>query len=481
MRIHFLALALVTVAYGQAPGKCAELLKFKIPGVNMVISKAESVPSHCLAEGMIDQRTGAGGKSYGIGFAIPLPDNWSSRFLMQGGGGFNGTVRPPVGAAAAGDHPALSRGFDVVSTDTGHQGNDRTFFQDQQAGLDFAYVAVGRVAVIAKQIVAHYYGQPAKYSYFAGCSTGGREAMTMTQRYPDYFDGVIAGDPAMRTGYAEIGRAWTTVAFNQIAPKDDGGKLAASPVFSDRDKKLVVNGILDACDAKDGLKDGMIFNTRACKFDPAVLACRGSKTDACLTSQQVGAIKKAFAGPRNLRGDLVYPPSAYDAGISLPGVLRGPTLATEIDVDARMTAALADSWNALTDTTSTYLSSFSGHGGKLLFYHGMSDTGFSPLDTIDYYQKMSQANGGMDQVQNWSRLYLVPGMGHCRGGAAALDDFDLLTGVVNWVEKGTAPDSVVATGKAFPGRSRPLCSYPKHAEYTGQGDPQDAKNFACRE
>ena len=400
---------------------------------------------------------------------------------MQGGGGFNGTVRPPLGAAAAGDDPALARGFAVASTDTGHQGNDRSFFEDQQAGLDFAYAAIGKVAVVAKQIVTHYYGQPAKYSYFAGCSTGGREAMTMTQRYPDYFDGVIAGDPAMRTGYAEIGRTWTATAFNQIAPKDDSGKLAASPVFSDADKKLVVNGILNACDAKDGLKDGMIFNTRACKFDPSILACNGAKSDACLSSQQVGAIQKAFSGPRNLHGDLVYPPSAYDAGISLPGVLRGPTVPTVIDVDARMSAVLADDMNALTDTTSTYLSAFSGHGGKLLFYHGMSDTGFSPLDTIDYYQKMSQANGGMDQVLNWSRLYLVPGMGHCRGGASALDDFDLLTGVVNWVEKGTAPDSVVATGKAFPGRTRPLCAYPKHAEYKGQGDPEDAKNFACRE
>jgi len=255
----------------------------------------------------------------------------------------------------------------------------------------------------------------------------------------------------------------------------------ASPVFSDNDKKLVVNGILNACDAQDGLKDGMIFNTRACKFDPVVLACGGSKTDACLTSQQVAAIKKAFSGPRNLRGDLIYPASAYDAGMSLPGMLSGSALATEIDVDRRVAAVVADAMNALTDTTSTYLSSFSGHGGKLLFYHGMSDTGFSPLDTIDYYETMSKANGGMDRVQSWSRLFLVPGMGHCRGGAAALDDFDLLSATVSWVEKGIAPDAVVATGKAFPGRSRPLCAYPKHAHFTGKGDPEDAKNFVCRE
>ncbi len=188
MRVVVFALALLPAAYGQSASSCAGLLQFKIPGVKLSITKAEAVPAaasesgslpaHCLAEGMIDQRAGVGGKTYGIGFAIALPDNWSGRFLMQGGGGFNGTVRPPLGAAAAGDDPALARGFAVASTDTGHQGNDRSFFEDQQAGLDFAYAAIGKVAVVAKQIVTHYYGQAPKYSYFAGCSTGGREAMT---------------------------------------------------------------------------------------------------------------------------------------------------------------------------------------------------------------------------------------------------------------------------------------------------------------
>jgi hypothetical protein len=162
-------------------------------------------------------------------------------------------------------------------------------------------------------------------------------------------------------------------------------------------------------------------------------------------------------------------------------VLRGANLDLEIDVDEEVAGVIADAMNALTDTTSTYLSTFSGHGGKLMFYHGMSDTGFSPLDTIGYYEKMTKANGGRDQVENWSRLYLVPGMGHCRGGAAALDRFDLLSAMVAWVESGTVPESVNATGPAFPGRSRPLCAYPKYAQYKGQGDPQDAKNFACRE
>ncbi len=513
MKTYWLAFLLIPAAYAQTLTKCADLTGFRIPGVPMVITKAATIPassasraattetsatsatipSHCQADGMINERTGAGEKTYGIGFSIALPDNWNNRFLFQGGGGYNGSVRPPVGSAAAGDNPGLARGFAVVSTDTGHKGStfDRSYDADQQASIDFAQAAVGRVAELAKQIVAHYYGQPARYSYFAGCSTGGREAMLMTQRYPSEFDGVISGDPAMRTGFSGIGNTWSRVAFNQIAPKDDSGRPQPNKVFSESDIKLIVNGILNACDANDGLKDGMVFNTRACKFDPDVLTCKGAKNDSCLTSQQAAAIKKAFGGPHNSRGDLVYPMNAYDAGIANllpspkppanPRAANGPAAPTSFDVDQRLFALLGDPLEALTDTTWTNLSTFSGHGGKLLFYHGMSDQAFSAMDTLDYYQRMAKANGGMDKVENWSRMYLVPGMYHCRGGEYALDNFDLLTAVVDWVEKGTAPDYVVATGKAFPGRSRPLCAWPKYAYYKGQGDPEDAKNFECRE
>ena len=277
-----LVLTLTSAAWAQTGNKCADLNKFTIPGVPMTINATTvaasgSTPAYCRADGIINERTGAGGKTYGIGFAVALPDNWNNRFLFQGGGGYNGTVRPPLGAAAAGDKDGLDRGFAVVSTDTGHKGAtfDRTYDADQQASLDFAQVAVGRVTEIAKQIVASYYGQSAKYSYFAGCSTGGREGMLMTQRYPGYFDAVVSGDPAMRTGFSQIGNNWAAVAFNQIAPKDDSGKPEPNKVFSDSDKKLIVKGILDACDAKDGLKDGMVFNTRACKFDPETLVCAG--------------------------------------------------------------------------------------------------------------------------------------------------------------------------------------------------------------
>ena len=309
--------------------------------------------------------------------------------------------------------------------------------QTNRPVIDFAQVAVGRVAELAKQIIAHYYGEPAQHSYFAGCSTGGREAMLMTQRYPAEFDGVISGDPAMRTGFSQIGNNWSAVAFNEIAPKDDSGRPQPNKVFSESDIKLIVKGVLDACDANDGLKDGMVFNTRACKFDPDVLACKAGKNDSCLTPQQTAAIKKAFAGPHNSRGELVYPMNAYDAGIAnlLPSpeaspnrrAAGAPAPPVSIDVDQRLFALLGNPLEALTDTTWTNLSTFSAHGGKLLFYHGMSDQAFSAMDTLDYYQRMAKANGGMDKVQTWSRMFLVPGMYHCRGGEFALDNFDLLT------------------------------------------------------
>jgi feruloyl esterase len=473
---------------------CSDLTKFRIAGMNLVITKAENVPAanglpaHCRADGMINERKGADGRTYGIGFGIALPEAWNHRFLFQGGGGYNGSVRPPTGPAGAGEKPALARGFAVVSTDSGHKGDtfDRSYDVDQQASLDFAQVAVAQVAQVAKQIVAQHYGEPAQHSYFTGCSTGGREAMLMTQRYPSYFDGVISGDPAMHTGISRLGNEWKTAAFAQAAPKDAAGVPQLYKLFSDADRKTLSTGILNACDAGDGVKDGMIFNPEACNFDPATLVCSSAKTEACLTQPQVTALKQAFPGPKNSKGELIYRMSLYDADVAalLPaskppeGNARRP--ATNVDVDASLFALLRDPLEAVTDTNWTNLSSFSGHGGKLIFYHGMSDPTFAATDTLDYYKRMTDANGGPDKVQQWSKFYFVPGMLHCRGGEAALDQFDLLDALVSWVEKGTAPEGVVATGAALPGRSRPLCPYPKHAQYNGQGNTEDAKSFTCR-
>jgi hypothetical protein len=449
------------------------------------------LPAYCRVEGVINRRIGVGGEEFGISFALAMPEKWNGDFLMQGGGGSNGVVLPPLGQNAAGNTPGLMRGFAVVSTDTGHKshqgGFDFGFRKDQQAYLDFAYSANAQVAAVAKQVIAEYYGRPSAFSYFTGCSTGGREGMILSQRYPTSFDGIISGDPAMRTGLSNlaIGK-WIPVAFNQIAPKDADGKPVITRAITDEDRKLIGAVLLKRCDAKDGVADGTISDALGCDFDPAELICKDGKTESCLAADKVAAIQKAMGGPKTSEGIQVYPGFLYDVGITASGPIRGllspgpgifgpATTAMEVDVEKEALAAA----QPLTDSMSTNLTAFSGHGGKLIFYHGDSDPWFSPLDTFGYYKDMAAANGGIEPVLKWSQFYFVPGMAHC-GGGQGLDQFDFLGAMVTWVEKGSAPVSVIATGNAFPGRSRPLCPYPKHANYKGQGDTEDANNFECR-
>ncbi|MBV8732846.1 MAG: tannase/feruloyl esterase family alpha/beta hydrolase [Acidobacteriia bacterium] len=502
-------------AQTSSPATCQGLKGLTLPGVALTVTKAEWVaagttppagpggpastvklPAYCRLDGVIDRRTGTAGAQYGIGFAVALPEMWNGRFLLQGGGGLNGSVQLPLGASAAGGEPGLVRGFAVASTDTGHEGRggfDASFMQDQQAVLDFQYAAIGRVAEIAKRIVAQYYGKPADRSYFAGCSTGGREAMLMAERYPTYFDGIVAGAPAMRTSYSGIGDRWVAATLNEIAPKDDKGLPITRNALSESDKKTVIDGLLKACDAADGLKDGMVFNWQGCRFDPKALVCSGAKQDGCLSTSQAAALDKAFVGPKDSKGRQVYPGFPFDTGIvstqGIPGLLHGGANPvgpgfTDIgmDVDTAVERVMSDPSAPLGETWHwTSLNTFAGHRGKLILWHGLSDPWFSPLDTVDYYERMTKANGGADQVSQWSRLFLSPGMGHCGGGPAALDTFDALSAIVRWVEQDVAPESLTATGRVFPGRSRPLCAYPMHAEYKGQGNPEDAANFECRQ
>ena len=499
---------LAPCVWSQQPNSCADLSSFKAPGVE--ITKAAAVPAgsttpipyttppkslvlpaYCRVEGVINRRTGVGGEEFGIHFALAMPDAWNGDFLMQGGGGGNGIVFEPIGQTGAGDKPALMRGYAVLSTDTGHKSHngvfDFSFQRDQQAALDFAYEANPESASLAKQIIAAHYGKPAGYSYFTGCSTGGREGMVLSQRYPTEFDGIIVGDPAMRTGFSNLAIGeWIPVAFNQIAPKDSNGKPIISQAITDDDRKLVMDALMKQCDAQDGLADGLISDPLACHFDPESLACKPGQTASCLAPEKAAAIKKALDGPETSHGVQVYPGFLYDSGIAAtagirgilvpgPGIFGPPPTATEIDVDSQALKAA----QPLVDSTDTNLSTFAAHGGKLIFYHGDSDPWFSPLDTFNYYKAMAAANGGLESVEKWSQFYFVAGMSHCAGGRS-LDQFDLLGALSNWVEKGIAPESVTATGNAFPGRSRPLCPYPKHAQYKGQGNTEDAANFECR-
>jgi Tannase and feruloyl esterase len=505
-------LLLAGASTAHAAAGCADLLKVAT-GAGTVIDKAQDIPAglftpppggppspplplpaYCRAEGMIGAHTGPDGKAYGIRFAVALPRQWNGRLLYQGGGGLNGSVTPPVGATAAGETSALARGFAVVSSDSGHEGAvfDPGFFVDQQASLDFLYQSIAKVMAVARPVVATYYGNPAAHSYFVGCSTGGREAMIATQRYPDLFDGVVAGAPAMRTNHSNLATRWISTQLNTAAPLDAQGHPLTAQALSATDRKLVVDGLLQACDALDGVRDGMIFDTRHCGFDPQTLVCKGPKTDSCLSPSQVNAIKRGFAGPKTTAGIPVYTGFPYDAGIAykgplIPGLLSGglspvgpaPT-STTMDVDAE--AAVAHNATEMAGDTDawTNLSGFRGHGGKLIFYHGLSDPWFSALDTVRYYEQLGHDNGSTP-VADWSRLFLVPGMSHCGGGEAALDQFDMVSAIVDWVEQGHAPAAVIATGQAFPGRSRPLCAYPQHAQYKGSGDTESAANFSCRD
>lgn len=516
MRMSALVVGIVTCgavvwAHAQAGDPCTALTRAKLDGVE--ITKAELVPAgmtippaypgaasigplpaHCRVDGVLHRRKGVDGQEYGIGFAVALPaqNAWNGDFMVQGGGGGNGIVFYPTGANYAGDQPALSRGFAVASTDSGHHAKtgafDFSFMRDQQAYLDFAFLANAEVAGVAKQIIARYYAKPASYSYFVGCSTGGREGMILSQRYPTVFNGIVSGDPAMRTGLSNLAIAqWIPVAYNQAAPKDAAGKPEIDKFLSEDERKLFMDRLMRRCDAKDGVADGMISDPLGCDFDPAEIACKPGQNDSCIAPAKIAAIRKAFDGPKNAYGTQVYPGFLYDAGIAMqggvPGLLAlgknglfGPyTSATELDVDK---AALHAS-DPLVEPASTNLSTFALDGGKLIFFHGDSDPWFSPLDTLGYYKSLASSNGGAEAVDGWSRLFLVPGMAHC-GGGPSLDHFDMLSAVVDWVEKGEVPDSVIATGKAFPGRSRPLCAYPKHAQYSGSGDPQDARNFRCQ-
>lgn len=499
-----------TAAVGDG-NSCSQLTGYQSQDNSVVIKSATMVPagsvpavpyqrpyagtlsSYCRVDGVIDERIGEGGKPYAIGFAIALPEKWNGRFMMQGGGGLNGSVATPLGSNAAGDMTGLQRGFAVVTTDTGHQGThgfDASFFSDQEATLNFLYQAIGKVAVTSKHIIAQYYGKPIEHSYYLGCSTGGREAMIMSQRYPRLFDGIVAGAPAMRTSFSNLADKWVMTSLAKVAPKDAQGHPILAQALSAQDKKIVMDGLLQQCDALDGVADKMISNVVGCKFDPVSIACSATKKEACISLEKAEAIKLGFAGPKNSLGVQVYPGFWFDTGITetqgIPGLLNpgnhpivGKITSTEMNVDQAVLAASTPTAFVGDSAYWTLLNTFSDNGGKLIFYHGVSDPWFSAQETARYYDQLVNDNGGEEKVSQWSRLFLVPGMGHCGGGVAALDHFDMIDPIVDWVEKNNAPEKIIVTGNAFPDRSRPLCPYPTFAKYTGTGVSEKADSFEC--
>jgi pimeloyl-ACP methyl ester carboxylesterase len=493
----------------------AQLASPAVPAVGTAAAQP-ALNAHCKLSGKMRERIGVGEKgeqrNFHIGFELRLPQDWNGRFLYQGGGGNDGIVRPAIGPQATGAQLALNRGFAVVTTDAGHQGPTADFGWDAVARVDNAYHAHDIVAQTAKALVQRYYTKAADKSYFIGCSGGGRQGMMFTQRFPQHFDGVIAMAPAMRVSSgATIAAAWDSQALQAIAPKNAEGKPVLSQALTNDDLDILRKGVLQACDALDGAADGIVSHPEACKFDVLKLQCSASNTAQCLAAPKVNALQKIFSGAKNSSGQALYFPWMWDASVGHPAndwrawklgtslteqpnsrhvflmqdALQGyfttpPDRSLDImkfNFDTDPARMQAHSW--MFDTfADVKLQGFKARGGKLLFAHGLADPIFSPSEMVDYYQRLTREHG--ESAQDFSRLFLIPGMGHCQGGAGT-DRWDGLQALVDWVEKGQAPQRIMASGTAvFPERSRPLCPYPQYAHYTGSGSIEDAANFVCR-
>jgi hypothetical protein len=478
-------------------------------GSGTVNDTGELLPEHCLIQGMLNPRIGVGDRKFGLGFDLRMPTNWNGRFAFHGGGGMDGRLAPALGDIFGSVRPsALARGFAVVSTDGGHRGDwlDGSFGLDQQARIDYAYNALDKVTIKAKELIEYYYGASPKYSYFLGCSNGGRQGLTASQRLPLHFDGIVAGDPSIKFSRIAADEMWNLQVVARISPKDENGRPVISKAFSDGDLRLVADGVLEHCDALDGLADGIINDWQGCDFDPGILTCKAEKTDTCLSKAQVGALRDMYTGPRTSDGEPLYGSFNYDTGIADPAwrsmhlgssgtgewdaadaglglsnmryyQLTPPDpdmnpLEFDFDRDVQRTR----NTGILSDADSTFLQTFASHG-KMIVYNGLSDQGMASSILADWYDQVVRVNG--DSIRESVRLFLIPGMCHCDGGRAT-DRFDMLEAIMAWVEKGHAPDRIKATGISFPGVTRPLCPYPLVARYKG-GDVNNANSFICAE
>ena len=408
---------------------------------------------------------------------------WNGKLQAVGNGGWNGNIDTNALAGA------VRRGYAGTSTDTGHQGGAGPWLQNPEKLTDWAYRSVHETAVAAKALINAFYGEAPKFSYFTGCSAGGRQAMVAAQRYPADFDGVVAGSP----GLDWTSRAVSAVRVNQAFERDPAAKVPAA-------KFAAINAaVMDKCDALDGVKDGVLENPKACTFDPAVLACKGTPDNSCLTPPEIDDGRRRSTPRRpTRRASARLPASRRRQRIVLdrsrmerPGprapasslmrfVANDPqwTIAQfNFDADVVRAEEKAGMMNAL----DTNLKPFFDRGGKMIQYHGWNDPQISPLNSTQYYDRVVKAMGGANRVSSNYRLFMVPGMAHCGGGTGTAT-FDMLTALEQWVEGKKAPESIPASrpqsGKVV--RTRPLCAYPQVATYKGSGSTDDAANFVCK-
>jgi pimeloyl-ACP methyl ester carboxylesterase len=458
--------------------ECSHLTMLKFPDVK--IADATTVPAatsgqirvpHCRVNGVIGTE---------IKFTLLLPDQWNGKFFMGGGGGFVGSIQNTAA-------PTVNQGYATAGTDTGHTGgivDGKWALNNIERRVNFGYLAVHRTADVAKAMIASYYGSASAKNYFIGCSRGGGQAMMEAVRYPDDFDGVVAGAPAMD---------WTGIGaqFIRNAQAVFPDPQNHTPMFTPETLKSIDAQIMAACDALDGVKDGVMEDPRRCKLDIAKLT---GVTDA-----QRAALKTIYSETRNTEGAL-FPAQPFggegETG-GWPSWITGPQslrygFGTELFKyfvfnDPSWDYSKYDFATFKKDTalTASYLNSndpnldaFKSKGHKVMMWHGWADAGLSPLGTTQYYEQVQARD---PKAQDFFRLFMLPGVLHCGGGAGP-DNVDWTTAIADWVEKGSAPDRLIArkmtNGVAAP--SRPVCPYPQHAVYSGSGSTDDEKNFSCK-
>lgn len=488
-----LALTALAVAFGagvaHAQVACESLKGYTAPDVKITAAAASASPVPlCKIDGVIGKE---------INFSVWLPEAWNGKFVMGGQGGFAGRVE----SQAMGMN-ALQRGYAIAGTDTGHTGpagaTDGAWAMGNMERIaNYAHAAIHRVTATSKSLLLARYGREPEKSYFAGCSNGGREALIAAERYPDDFDGIVAGAPA-------INFQGITATFATITQKmyPDPKKLDA-PILDKPARDLISKSVLDKCDALDGLKDGVMTDPRMCKFDIKTLQCKGSKNDSCLSAAQVSAVQTILSGP-TLNGKAYHVGYPYggefnDAGwgLWLAGRKDGagpgrPSLAYGFSTDFMRyflkqdpnwnhsqlnLATLGDEMKLLQATlspTSPDLSDFRKKGGKLLMYHGWSDSALSPFMTLNWYDSVMAKDAGSKADV---RLFMMPGVMHCGGGPGP-DRADYLDALDKWVTTKTAPEEL-NVGFAS-GGARKLCAWPKQAAYKGSGDGKSPDQFECK-
>lgn len=469
------------------PMACDALKGLSIPDVRITSATAQTAATPaCRVVGVIGKE---------INFFVVLPEAWNGKFVMGGQGGFAGNADESQALAMG----ALSKGYAVAGTDTGHKagGVDGSWaLGEMERIVNYAHLAVHRVTQTSRGIIAARYGKPAEKSYFAGCSNGGREALMSAQRYPNDFDGIIAGAPALN--FQGITATFVTIT-QKMYP--DPAKLD-EPVLDKPQRDLLSKAVLDACDASDGLKDGVLADPRTCKFDAKTLACKKGQTEGCLTTAQIAAVDAIRNGPQ-LGGKAFHVGFPWGGEVSdagwgtwLAGKKDGvgkdrPSLAYGFGGDfMRFFVKQDPNWSyldfsimklpadmklvqATVSPTNPDLGAFRAHGGKLLMYHGWSDPALSPLMSTGYVDKVYAADAA---AKGDVKLFMMPGVLHCGGGPGP-DRLDTLDALDKWVAGGPAPDEL-PVGFAS-GGSRKVCAYPKTAKFKGAGDGKSPDQFSC--